>query len=88
MGAIHYGLKSAQTYVKSSNKNILLFIQIECVDVIKNLDEIMQIDAIDGYIFGPNDLSGSIGELLQVFDEKTTMNAEECARAIAEIMGE
>jgi 2-dehydro-3-deoxyglucarate aldolase/4-hydroxy-2-oxoheptanedioate aldolase len=32
----------------------------------------MQIDAIDGYIFGPNDLSGSIGELLQVFDEKTT----------------
>lgn len=72
MGAIHYGLESAQTYVKSSNKNILLFIQIECVDVIKNLDEIMQIDAIDGYIFGPNDLSGSIGELLQVFDEKTT----------------
>lgn len=72
MGAIHYGLESAQSYVKNSNKDIFRFIQIECIDVIKNLDEIMEIDAIDGYIFGPNDLSGSIGELLQVFDENTT----------------
>ncbi len=72
MGAIHYGLESAQSYVKTSNEDLLRFIQIECIDVIKNLDEIMEIDEIDGYIFGPNDLSGSIGEMLQVFEPNTT----------------
>lgn len=32
----------------------------------------MENEYIDGYIFGPNDLSGSISDFLNVYDEKTT----------------
>jgi 2-dehydro-3-deoxyglucarate aldolase/4-hydroxy-2-oxoheptanedioate aldolase len=72
MAAIRYGLDDAAEYVKSSNKDICRFIQIEHKDVIDNLDEIMENEHIDGYIFGPNDLSGSIGEMLNVYGENTT----------------
>lgn len=72
MGAIYYGIEDAGEYVKRANKDICLFIQIECTEIIDHLDEVMQNEAIDGYIFGPNDLSGSIQELLHVYDENTT----------------
>jgi len=39
---------------------------------VNNLEEIMKNPYIDGYIFGPNDLSGSINELGQVFAPNTT----------------
>jgi 2-dehydro-3-deoxyglucarate aldolase/4-hydroxy-2-oxoheptanedioate aldolase len=32
----------------------------------------MKNEYIDGYIFGPNDLSGSVNDFLNVYDEKTT----------------
>lgn len=70
MGAINYGVCDAKEYVKTSNKDICRFIQIECKDVVDNLEEIMDIEEIDGYIFGPNDLSGSVGDFLNVFEEK------------------
>ncbi len=48
------------------------FIQIEHIDAVGNLDEIIKNEYIDGYIFGPNDLSGSVGEIGRVFEEATT----------------
>lgn len=72
MAAINYGLSDAKDYVKSSNKDICRFVQIECKEIIDNLDELMENEYIDGYIFGPNDLSGSIDDFLNVYDEKTT----------------
>lgn len=70
--AINYGLSSAKEYVKDANKDICRFVQIECKEIIDNLDKLMENDYIDGYIFGPNDLSGSIDDFLNVYDEKTT----------------
>ena len=39
--------------------------------MIENLEEIVKIPYIDGFIFGPNDLSGSLGEFLNIFGEST-----------------
>jgi 2-dehydro-3-deoxyglucarate aldolase/4-hydroxy-2-oxoheptanedioate aldolase len=72
MAAINYGLSDAREYVRSSNEDICRFIQIECAEMIDDLDMIMKNEYIDGYIFGPNDLSGSINDFLNVYDQKTT----------------
>ena len=72
MNAVGYGADDVGEYVATNHKTMCRFIQIEHIDAVKNLDEIMKNEFIDGYIFGANDLSGSINELLNVFGENTT----------------
>lgn len=78
MAAVEYGLADANEYVKSANRDICRFIQIESKELIDELDAVMENHLIDGYIFGPNDLSGSINDFLNVYGEKTT-SLMECA---------
>lgn len=73
MRAIRYGADDAGEYVKKTSLDVCRFIQIEHIDFIEELDEILQIPYIDGFIFGPNDLSGSLGEMLEVYSEKTVL---------------
>ena len=47
------------------------FIQIETVEAVKNLPDIVRNPYIDGYFLGTNDLSGSIGQLTNVFGKDT-----------------
>ena len=72
MNAIDYGLKNVNDYIDNNHKDLCRFIQIEHKDTIDNLDEIMKNEFIDGYIFGPNDLSGSLGKLGHPFDDEVT----------------
>lgn len=72
MGAIDYGFKKPFEYTKENHKELCRFIQIEHKDCIENLDEIMKNEFIDGYIFGPNDLSGSYNMLGDIFSDKIT----------------
>ena len=72
MNAIDYGYQNAFDYTKRSNRELCRFVQIEHKDFIDNLDEIIKNPYIDGYIFGPNDLSGSYGMLGDIFSDKIT----------------
>jgi len=72
MNAIDYGMKNVNEYIDNNHKDLCRFIQIEHIDTINNLDEIMKNEYIDGYIYGPNDLSGSINILGHPFDDKVT----------------
>lgn len=72
MNAIDFGFKDVVHYTATANDTLCRFIQIEHKDAIDNLDEIMKNPYIDGYIFGPNDLSGSIGILGHPFDDAVT----------------
>ncbi len=72
MNAIDFGFSDVEFYVRNTKDNLLRFIQIEHTDAIAELDEIMKNEYIDGYIFGPMDLSGSINELCNIFGENTT----------------
>lgn len=43
-------------------KDIKLIVQIEHINAIRELDEIIQTDGVDGTFIGPYDLSGSLGK--------------------------
>lgn len=70
--AIKYGLYDVDEYIEKNEERLCRFIQIETEEAVKNLPEIIKNPYIDGYIFGPFDLSGSIGQLGVVYDEKNT----------------
>lgn len=84
MGAVDYGYKNALEYVRSQPDDLCRFIQIENTEVIGDLDRVTQNPYIDGYIWGPCDFSGSIGEMLNVFGENETA----CIRAVTERLHE
>ncbi|MEM3465286.1 MAG: aldolase/citrate lyase family protein [Candidatus Jordarchaeales archaeon] len=50
-------------YVREANENVVLVVQIETRDAIRNLKEILSVPGIDGTIVGPADLSASLGHL-------------------------
>ena len=68
--ALDYGSISQDEFVRSTYRDCLRIIQIEHIDAVNNLEEIAKIDGIDGFIVGPNDLSGSIGKLGQMRDKE------------------
>ena len=69
MGKRGVGLARAQNYgfgfeeYKNNKANdIKLIVQIEHINAVKNLEEILELDGIDGTFIGPYDLSGSMGK--------------------------
>lgn len=71
MRAIGYGATDAREYVERESLETCRFVQIEHVGCIEELEKIASIPYLDGCIFGPNDLSGSLGDFMNVFGEKT-----------------
>lgn len=67
--AVRFGLDDIDQYIKNNEQLLCRLIQIETKTAVENLPEIIKNPYIDGYIFGPCDLSGSIGELNHVFGE-------------------
>ncbi len=58
--ASNYGI-DFDAYKKWVEEELVIIAQIEHIDAVKNIDEIIQVDGIDGTIIGPYDLSGSMG---------------------------
>ncbi len=69
--AIRYGADDAKDYTARGSLELCRLMQIEHVNLIDELEEIVQIPYIDGFVFGPNDLSGSVGEMMNVFGDAT-----------------
>lgn len=82
--AIGYGAVDAVQYVREQSFEMLRFVQIEHVGLIEDLQEVMENPYVDGFIFGPNDLSGSLGEFLNVFGETTTAKMKETIALLKE----
>lgn len=57
-----YGMSFAE-YVATANETVALIIQIEHIEAVRNLDEILSVEGIDGIFIGPYDLSGSMNML-------------------------
>ena len=60
--ACGYGLDGKNYYLKA-NREILLYIALETPKSIENLDEILQVDGVDGIFIGPMDLSAALGHV-------------------------
>ena len=50
-------------YLAHADEKLMRFIQLEHIGAVQDLDRILTIKEIDAFIFGPNDLSGSLGKL-------------------------
>lgn len=48
-------------YMQTAEENLCLLVQAETKAAIDNLDEIVQVDGVDGVFIGPADLSASLG---------------------------
>ena len=66
-GSRSFGLARAQgygvlfnEYLKKSFEETVIIVQIEHIDALADLESILSLDDIDGYIIGPYDLSGSM----------------------------
>ncbi len=69
--AIQFGLADLNEYILKGSLEMCRFIQIEHVDAVNRIEELIGVEGIDGYIFGANDLSGSIGQLGHPCEEPT-----------------
>lgn len=66
--ATRYGATNFFDYVKSSESEPLVIVQIEHIDAVRNLDAILKVPGIDSICVGPCDLSGSMGILNRMDD--------------------
>jgi 2-keto-3-deoxy-L-rhamnonate aldolase RhmA len=59
--AARYGRDSGAEYCRQANESIMINVQIEHADAVKNLDAILATEGLSGVLVGPNDLAGSMG---------------------------
>lgn len=69
--AIGYCPANSKDYVENKSLEICRFVQIETVSMIDDLEKIAQSPYVDGFVFGPCDLSGSVGEMLNTYGDAT-----------------
>ena len=55
-----YGLKVGE-YLETANESILLSVQAESAEAVKNIEAIVQVDGLDAVLVGPYDLSARMG---------------------------
>ena len=48
-------------YVTTANRDSLVIVQIEHIHAVENIEAILAVPGVDGFIVGPYDLSGSMG---------------------------
>ncbi len=82
--ATRYGAMAFDEYLKASESEPMVIIQIEHVDAVKNLDAILKVPGIDNICVGPCDLSGSMGKLNQLDDPEVNKVIDEvCSKTLA-----
>ncbi|HVA89592.1 MAG TPA: aldolase/citrate lyase family protein [Chloroflexota bacterium] len=52
---------SVDQYFRRANEELLLVVQIEHIDGVRNADEILSVPGVDACFIGPNDLAASMG---------------------------
>lgn len=75
--AADYFAGDLNEYIHKTSRNMARIIQIEHIDAVKNLREIAEVEGVDAFLVGPNDLAASLGylgdnqnpEMLKVYDE-------------------
>ena len=68
-----YG-NSFEKYKEWVNRESIVIVQVEHIKAVENLDAILSVEGVDGFIVGPYDLSGSLGVPGQ-FDNRLMLNA-------------
>ena len=70
-------------YKQWNDKNSIVIVQVEHILAVENLEEILSVPEVDGFIIGPYDLSGSLG-VPGEFDNPEVLDALKRVKEIAE----
>ncbi len=71
-------------YMAKAEEDLCLLVQVESCEALKNLDEILAVDGIDGVFIGPADLSASMGHPDDAGHPEVLKTIESCIRRIRE----
>jgi 2-dehydro-3-deoxyglucarate aldolase/4-hydroxy-2-oxoheptanedioate aldolase len=82
--ANRYGQTPFADYLKISESEPMVIIQIETMEAVKNLDEILKVPGIGSICIGPVDLSGSMGKLNQLEDPEVNRVIDEVCKRVCE----
>lgn len=61
--ALRYGLDDVREYIEHGSKQLVRLLQVETADAVASMEQVAKIPYVDGFVIGPMDLSGSVGEL-------------------------
>ena len=78
--AIRYGSDDLFEYLKLSDSEPLVIVQIEHINAVRNLDAILKVPGLNSICVGPCDLSGSMGLLCQTEDTELNQVIDEICR--------
>jgi 2-dehydro-3-deoxyglucarate aldolase/4-hydroxy-2-oxoheptanedioate aldolase len=78
--AQQYGM-TLQNYVLGANDGVTVILQIEHIDAVPQVGEILAVPDVDGIIFGPYDLSASMGRPGQISDPEVAAVIVELAKS-------
>jgi 2-dehydro-3-deoxyglucarate aldolase/4-hydroxy-2-oxoheptanedioate aldolase len=56
-----YGRLGGPEFCRQANQDVIVIVQIEHIDAVRNLDEILAVPGLTSVVVGSNDLSGSMG---------------------------
>jgi 2-dehydro-3-deoxyglucarate aldolase/4-hydroxy-2-oxoheptanedioate aldolase len=56
-----YGRLRPPEFCRLANATVIIVVQIEHIDAVRNLDEILAVPGLTSIVIGPNDLAGSMG---------------------------
>jgi 2-dehydro-3-deoxyglucarate aldolase/4-hydroxy-2-oxoheptanedioate aldolase len=74
-----YGMKFEE-YVEHINERLAVFVQVEHVVGVQNVEAIAGVDGVSGILVGPYDLSASMGKIGRVGDDDVIENIEQIKR--------
>lgn len=75
--AINYGVKNIHEYIKENTDSFCRFVQIERLELLAELDEIINVPFIDGFIFGPFDFLLSMGINGSIYSDEEAVKIKE-----------
>lgn len=85
--AVRYGLDNVNEYIEKTSYETCRFLQVETADAVAAMDEIAKIPYVDGFIIGPMDMSGSVGQLGHALTDHKTNRLIETAISKAHAHG-
>lgn len=77
-----YGTYNITQSLPDDYKPTLLFLQVEHADCVACIDDILALEGLDGLIFGPMDLSASIGKLGKMDDAELNQIMDDLSHKI------
>ena len=80
LGIAGYGTIGTDVFYRESSSSVLKFIMLEHMSAYKELDQILQVQGLDGVILGPCDFSGSVNRMLDIDAPEVVQPLEDAVR--------